>query len=62
MPTLNSVKLMKARDRQLSMVGVAEEQAVIMKTRFHNFEKQSLKKREKYIEWCKENNIDSLIQ
>lgn len=59
-PRTNVVRTMRKRDRLLNMLMVKKEQERIAEYRFHRYKDEFPKAKEKYLEWCKNNNVDSL--
>lgn len=57
-----SIRIQQKRDRLLSLVGVAEEHERIAKEKHHRYAEVAIKKKEEYLEWCKNNNVASFIQ
>lgn len=61
-PFGTSIRIQQKRDRLLSLVGVAEEHARIAKEKFNVYTTVHEKKKQDYLDWCKNNKVDSFIQ
>lgn len=55
------INTQKKRDKKLQMVYVAQEQARISRAQTGISTQTYEQQKAKYLEWCKENNVDSLL-
>lgn len=61
-PLGNSIRIQQKRDRLLNLLIVSEEHERIAKEKFHRYTELYKLKKQEYMSWCKNNNVNPLIQ
>ena len=57
-----SIRTQQKRDRLLRLLGVSQEHEAIAKNRFNMYKDLYVKKKEEYLKWCEENEVDAFIE
>lgn len=56
-----SIRTQQKRDRLLSLLMVSQEHERIAQTKYHLYQDLYKNKKESYLQWCKDNNVESFI-